>query len=290
MRFRHFIYSLPGIVICLMLSITYAGTSGVKKKRPRPNDYGNVLIDNYSSIANTADPSIASVAAPAVANTAAPSVANVIAPVVFRHWLHRAKYTCRLCHVDIGFAMVGGETDITCDDVVNGMYCGACHDGSESFARVEKGRGGKETFNCSKCHSYGREVRFKFDFRKFRRKLPRERFGNGIDWMKAEDDNRIKLEDYLESVSIKRSRKLKQPRELQVSTGEGVMPDIIFSHKKHAVWSGCELCHPDLFGVTPGDTVYSMKDIFDGKYCGVCHGIVAFPNNDCQRCHMKDVY
>jgi hypothetical protein len=28
----------------------------------------------------------------------------------FRHWLHRSKYTCRLCHVDIGFAMEAGGT------------------------------------------------------------------------------------------------------------------------------------------------------------------------------------
>ncbi len=25
------------------------------------------------------------------------------APVVFDHWVHRSKFTCRLCHTDIGF-------------------------------------------------------------------------------------------------------------------------------------------------------------------------------------------
>jgi c(7)-type cytochrome triheme protein len=32
-----------------------------------------------------------------------------------------------------------------------------------------------------------------------------------------------------------------------------------------------------------------MIEIFDGKYCGVCHGKVAFPNLDCQRCHSQPV-
>ncbi len=25
-------------------------------------------------------------------------------PVIFRHWTHRDKYTCRLCHVDLEFS------------------------------------------------------------------------------------------------------------------------------------------------------------------------------------------
>jgi len=27
-----------------------------------------------------------------------------VTPVTFRHWTHRDKYTCRLCHVDLEFA------------------------------------------------------------------------------------------------------------------------------------------------------------------------------------------
>ena len=48
------------------------------------------------------------------------------------------------------------------------------------------------------------------------------------------------------------------------------MPDIIFSHRKHTVWNGCELCHPEIFiGIKKGITEYSMVEIFDGKYCGI---------------------
>jgi c(7)-type cytochrome triheme protein len=68
------------------------------------------------------------------------------------------------------------------------------------------------------------------------------------------------------------------------------MPDIIFSHKKHTVWNGCELCHPDIFmGVKKGNSKYSMVDISEGKSCGACHVNVAFPITDCQRCHSKPV-
>jgi c(7)-type cytochrome triheme protein len=105
----------------------------------------------------------------------------------------------------------------------------------------------------------------------------------------AEEGGDIKLKDYIEGVSFKHD-KLKDPAELTLRGGEAHMPDIIFSHARHARWSGCELCHPEIFGVKAGGTVYSMDDIFNGKYCGVCHDLVAFPNKDCQRCHTKEVY
>lgn len=28
-----------------------------------------------------------------------------------------------------------------------------------------------------------------------------------------------------------------------------------------------------------------MVENFEGRYCGTCHGTVAFPMLDCQRCH-----
>jgi c(7)-type cytochrome triheme protein len=33
-----------------------------------------------------------------------------------------------------------------------------------------------------------------------------------------------------------------------------------------------------------------MQEIFDGKYCGACHGKVAFTNTDCQLCHSGEIY
>jgi c(7)-type cytochrome triheme protein len=251
-------------IFFVMCSLVMAQTFGIKKRPPKPHEYGNILINNYSE-------------------------KNNIAPVVFKHWLHRSKYTCRLCHVDIGFAMQARGTGIREDDNKNGLYCGVCHNGKESFAPEEKDILGNVKKNCDRCHSYGREVKFKYDFYDFKRKFPRSRFGNKIDWLKAEEKGLIKLKDYIEGVSFKR-KPLKIPKETELKAKEVGMPDIIFSHKKHAVWNGCELCHPDIFGIKKGVTVYSMQDIFNGKYCGACHGKVAFPNTDCRLCHTKDVF
>jgi c(7)-type cytochrome triheme protein len=60
---------------------------------------------------------------------------------------------------------------------------------------------------------------------------------------------------------------------------------VVFSHKKHAVWNGCEVCHPEIFPIKKGAAKYTMHDLEKGKYCGVCHNKVAFPIVDCKRCH-----
>ena len=247
----------------LMTFLVDVHAFGVKKKRPRLDEYGNVVINNFSE-------------------------KEKIAPVVFKHWLHRAKYTCRLCHVDIGFAMQAGGTGMTETDNKNGMYCGACHNGKEAFGPHEKRKSGVTVPTCERCHSYGKDVDFKYDFYTFRKQFPPERFGNGIDWLTTEDQNLVTLKDHIEGVSIRRS-KIQEPKEFDLKPKEPNMPDIIFSHKKHTVWNGCELCHPEIFGVKKNSVPYSMQEIFAGLYCGACHGTVAFPNIDCQRCHTKAV-
>ena len=83
---------------------------------------------------------------------------------------------------------------------------------------------------------------------------------------------------------------LKFPVDAVIDANVFEMPDIIFSHEKHAVWNGCELCHPQIFGIKSTSTVYEMQEIFEGTYCGACHGKVAFMNMDCQACHSKEVY
>lgn len=251
------------LILCCA-SFVFAETFGVKKRAPRPEEYGNVVINNFSE-------------------------QNNIAPVVFKHWLHRAKFTCRLCHVDLGFAMEGGGTGIREQDVRNGIYCGACHNGKIAFRWEARNALGKIKKNCDRCHSYGRKVQFKNDFYKFTKGFPRARFGNRVDWLKAQEMGLIKLQDAIKGITIKR-RALKIPLDTEIEAKVPEMPDIIFSHKKHSVWNGCELCHPEIFGVRKGSTKFGMQDIFDGKYCGACHGKVAFMNLDCQLCHSKSVF
>jgi c(7)-type cytochrome triheme protein len=259
-------------VILLFMVVLFISDSsaevGVKKRRPLPPEYGRVVLNNYSEKA-------------------------WIAPVVFEHWLHRAKFTCRLCHVDIGFAMKSGTTGIRAADNEKGYYCGTCHNGktvvdnksvfeSCSEKSTDKAR-------CVRCHSLGKATKGEYDFNKFTATFPRGRFGNGIDWEKAEADGLIKPIDFIEGVSIKRTP-LSVQKDFALEPKVKNMPNIIFSHKKHTVWNGCELCHPEIFvGVKKGTTKYSMSEIFDGKYCGVCHTNVAFPLIDCQRCHTEQV-
>jgi len=253
------------IVFAVALStLGSAQTFGVKKRTPKPDEYGTVVMSNYAARVDSD-------------------------PVVFPHWLHRAKYTCRLCHVDLGFAMTARETMVSEQDNRNGLYCGACHNGTEAFAAEEPGEDGEMIQHCDRCHSEGKDVELKHDFYAFVKDLPRARFGNRVDWMKAEDDGQIVLKDYLEGISIERADLMIQD-DKQLHAKVVGMPNILFSHQKHTVWSGCELCHPQIFGIRKRAQVYDMQEIFEGRYCGACHGTVAFPNTDCRLCHTEDVY
>ncbi len=261
--------------VCIIVAGTLAAVwtfaeTGMKKRRPLPFEYGRVVIQNYSEKAG-------------------------LAPVVFNHWLHRAKYTCRLCHVDIGFAMKAGETGIKAADNIKGYYCGTCHNGrtvsgdKKIFGSCAVAPAPEERTRCQRCHSLGTNVTPEYDFSKFTRDFPKERFGNGINWEKAEEEGLVKPVDFIEGVSIKR-KSLAIQKDFALTPKLEGMPNIIFSHKKHTVWNGCELCHPEIFiGVKKGTTKYSMPEIFGGKYCGVCHNSVAFPLIDCQRCHTQPV-
>lgn len=64
------------------------------------------------------------------------------------------------------------------------------------------------------------------------------------------------------------------------------MPYVRFPHKPHTEWLTCANCHPLIFIPQKGANPISMSAIIQGKYCGVCHGKVAFPPTmNCGRCH-----
>ncbi len=62
---------------------------------------------------------------------------------------------------------------------------------------------------------------------------------------------------------------------------------VVFPHTLHAWWLNCKSCHPKRFTRTAGETRMTMKEMAKGKYCGECHGKVAFPLEDCVKCHNK---
>ncbi len=250
------------MILCtvfLFIVMLPGNSEGLRKKRPPHHEYGNVVINKFSE-------------------------KNKIAPVVFNHWLHRAKYSCRLCHVDLKFVQKANGTGITEENNKKGLYCGACHNGDEAFGL--EGKGPKK--NCVRCHSYGKNVKFEKSFYVFTKNYPRAKFGNGINWIKAENDGVVKIKDYLNGISDERKSE-ETPSDTVFEPREAGLPQIIFSHKKHAVWNGCKLCHPLLFKEEKNGTKFTMEDIFNGKSCGVCHGKVSFPTLDCRRCHSKPI-
>jgi c(7)-type cytochrome triheme protein len=215
-----------------------------------------------------------------------------VPPVAFDHTLHRARFTCRVCHVDVGFAMSRGATGISAATNRGGFHCGACHDGKRQFEgkpifpACSPARSTAPYKACKRCHGGRDEKELADEFAALQ--LPRGRFGE-VDWEQAEQLGKVHPSDALEGVSIARPA-LKMDREVSLQSHGAWMADVRFSHKRHAVWNGCEVCHPEIFPSTKAGTVkFSMLDLADGQYCGVCHGKVAFALAYCEKCHEKPV-
>jgi len=69
--------------------------------------------------------------------------AEGVAPVIFPHWFHRIRFQCSVCHVELGFKMQVGSNGFDMDQISDGEFCGACHNGEIAWT-VE---------NCDLCHS-----------------------------------------------------------------------------------------------------------------------------------------
>ncbi len=101
---------IPGLAV--MLVILLLGTG------PALAEYGDVVINNYSDKAG-------------------------MRPAIFPHWFHRIRFRCKVCHADLGFQFKAGGNDITMLKIIDGEFCGACHNGDVAWS-VE---------NCNLCHS-----------------------------------------------------------------------------------------------------------------------------------------
>lgn len=254
-----------GLLMCvLLLSLPLAADARTK---PNPLTYGGVTLDPVSP--------------------------SKKAPVRFDHWLHRSQFTCRLCHVDIGFAMQANATGITADTNIKGFYCGACHNGIRThkgkkiFSSCSVNPAEERSETCDRCHGTGKNKSREYDYGTFSKLFPKNVLDNLINWEEAETKGLIEPVNYLEGVSIAR-KPLTPQEDFFIASKSTWMPDIIFSHKKHAVWNGCEVCHPEIFpSARKGTVKFSMLQISGGEYCGLCHGRVAFCLNNCERCHLN---
>ena len=66
--------------------------------------------------------------------------------------------------------------------------------------------------------------------------------------------------------------------------GPSEMFDAYFPHSAHTKVLACQHCHPRIF--PRRNMMMTMHDINEGKFCGECHGKVAFPvATGCDRCH-----
>jgi c(7)-type cytochrome triheme protein len=226
----------------------------------QPSDFGKVILNKHASTGP--------------------------GPVVFDHWLHRSKFTCRLCHVDIGFAMEANATGIAADTNSRGFHCGACHDGKRLFegrpifASCSDNIKAKE---CNRCHSLDKHGSRQYEYNAYTAKFPKGVYG--VDWVAAEAERKIKPVDFLEGISVKRVPIQTQP-DFSIKAGMQWVHPIVFSHEKHSIWNGCELCHPEIFPTARKEGIqFSMLLNIRGRYCGACHGKVAFPLNNCSGCH-----
>lgn len=81
-------------------------------------EYGDIVMNNYSTDAS-------------------------MRPVIFPHWFHRIRFNCKICHSDLGFKFQAGGNDINMLKIINGEYCGACHNGDVAWPLE----------NCELCHT-----------------------------------------------------------------------------------------------------------------------------------------
>ena len=81
-------------------------------------EYGDIVINNYSEEAG-------------------------MRPAIFPHWFHRIRFRCKVCHADLGFKFQAGGNEITMLKIIDGEFCGACHNGEIAWS-VE---------SCGLCHS-----------------------------------------------------------------------------------------------------------------------------------------
>ena len=215
---------------------------------PPPEQYGNVLINRTSTTSG-------------------------VQPVGFSHWSHRTRHSCRVCHLELGFEMLVNTTEITEEENLQGLYCGACHDGKTAFGHTRE--------HCQKCHNgtvaFGEATFARLD------RLPRTAFGNRIDWVDAMYANLIKPKP---SLSAGTYQPMVFNEKLTLESRWARIPPAIFPHEPHNQWLDCSACHPDIFNIEKKTTKYfEMTYILQRKFCGVCHLNVAFPLDDCRRCH-----
>jgi c(7)-type cytochrome triheme protein len=110
--------------------------------------------------------------------------------------------------------------------------------------------------------------------------LPRDTAGNLVRWVQALDGGAINPR-----TNILPETKVRLLDQDIIVSKFGSMPAVKFPHRQHTLWLDCSNCHNGLFKDKIGANKFSMAAILNGEQCGLCHGAVAFPLTECNRCH-----
>lgn len=104
--------------------------------------------------------------------------------------------------------------------------------------------------------------------------------GNQVNWVTA-----LKKGEIQPRATIQPTTKTRVRDSVLLLNLKGGTPIVRFPHAEHTQWLDCANCHSELFKTVIGETKLNMRNILQGEQCGVCHGAVAFPLTECQRCH-----
>ena len=110
--------------------------------------------------------------------------------------------------------------------------------------------------------------------------LPPDGVGNKVLW------NRALRERYIDprtNVYPETKIEILDMDIIMEKTGE--MPLVLFPHLPHTEWLDCTNCHDKIFVKKVDANQINMFTILSGNHCGQCHGAVAFPLTECNRCH-----
>jgi c(7)-type cytochrome triheme protein len=118
-------------------------------------------------------------------------------------------------------------------------------------------------------------------------KLPRDHAGN-VDWSAALRSGVVRPVATLSGVDSASTRLLRFTFDFFLPPGDDTTVTTWFPHTGHTEWMNCNSCHVQLFPYRR-PVKMSMDALSEGKYCGACHGPVAFPmETGCERCHPKE--
>lgn len=110
--------------------------------------------------------------------------------------------------------------------------------------------------------------------------LPRDSAGNLVRWVQALDSGAINPR-----TNILPETQVRVLDQDIIVSKFGSMPAVKFPHRQHTLWLDCSNCHPYPFVEKAGANKLNMQAILNGEQCGLCHGAVAFPLTECNRCH-----